>query len=301
MTYAMRRIALFAVIVSFPFIACADAEDEALGVSTLPESTAGGLTVTHPQLPGNALAYLSCEGVLFGIPVQSTPLFLVRPAEDSTPVEKRWMRSDSAYAYTWEYDEGIRVEFEATPIREGLRLKYTLHNTSQAPMQRVLLHTCIPTTHAPAFFPTRPEPRPDAPASDEDYTEFYDRTFLWYEGRQFSFGQTEKGRKEVHLSLNHAGDMPIEWGWWVNGPERFDVPLIAVESLDGQFTTALGFERAGWATCNGGDDRACFHLFPDFGDLQPGESSTVRGCFYLMRGTAENALQRFNREFKRSR
>jgi hypothetical protein len=89
----------------------------------------------------------------------------------------------------------------------------------------------------------------------------------------------------------------VEWGWWRNGSETFDFPFIAVQDKDGAFTTALGFEAAEWASCNGGDDRACFHLFPLFGDLKPGESRKVEGCFYLLPGTPENALDQFKKDF----
>ncbi len=127
--------------------------------------------------------------------------------------------------------------------------------------------------------------------------EFYDRTFLWSDGQPFAVGQTEKGKEEIHLSFVRDGRPPVEWAWWNNGPETFDLPLIAVESRDGRFTAALGFEAAEWASCNGGDDRACFHLFPFFGELQPGASATVEGCFYLLHGTADDALQRFKTDF----
>jgi hypothetical protein len=93
------------------------------------------------------------------------------------------------------------------------------------------------------------------------------------------------------------GRTPIEWEWWINGPETFDHPFIAVQSKDGKFTTALGFEAADWASINAGDERACFHLFPFFGDLEAGESSTVEGCFYLMPGTPDDVMRRFREDF----
>lgn len=260
-------------------------------------STAGGLNVTHSQLPGNTLAYLSCEAVVFGEPAQSTPLFQVQVSEDVRGEGVHWEKEGDQYAYTWRYENGIEVEFRASPNGSGLRLYYKLTNTSDTLLKRVILHTCIPTTEAPAFFSDLEESNVHEEGKTGNYMGFYDRTFLWSGKTRFSVGQTQKGKEEIHLSFTRGDQPPVEWGWWVNGPESFDVPLIAVQSKDGAFTTALGFEAAEWASCNGGDDRACFHLFPLFGDLQPGESSEVRGCFYLMRGTPENVLKAFRTDF----
>jgi hypothetical protein len=80
------------------------------------------------------------------------------------------------------------------------------------------------------------------------------------------------------------GLAPIRWAWWINSTNTFDEPLIALGSRDRQWTAALWFERAAWASANAGDSRACFHLFPLFGRIEPGASVTVRGTFYLLRG-----------------
>ena len=282
-----------------PLSAPATGEEQGGDIMVQPrkDSTAGGLNVTHSHLPGSTLAYLSCEAVVFGEPAQSTPLFQVQVSDDSQGEGVHWKKNGDQYAYTWRYENGIEVEFRATPNGSGLRLYYKLTNTSDTLMKRVILHTCIPTTEAPAFFSDLKESTVHEPGKTGNYMGFYDRTFLWSGERRFSVGQTQKGKEEIHLSFTRGDQPPVEWGWWVNGPESFDVPLIAVQSKDGAFTTALGFEAAEWASCNGGDDRACFHLFPLFGDLQPGESREVRGCFYLMPGTPEDALNLFRTDF----
>jgi beta-galactosidase len=89
----------------------------------------------------------------------------------------------------------------------------------------------------------------------------------------------------------------VRWGWWVNSPERFDPPLIGLASRDGKKTVALAFERAIWASSNTGDDRACFHLFPWFSRIEPGQSVTVRGRLYVLKGGAQEALKRFRKDF----
>jgi hypothetical protein len=269
---------------------------EGVDVSIMPESTAGGLIVSHADLPENNLAYLSCEGVLWG-EGQSTPLFEVQLTEAPNDDGAHWIRRADTFAYTWHYDAGIAVAFVARPTATGLHLTYTLTNTGDETRDRVLLHTCVPTTTAPAFFPEFRESDVHEPGKTGNYMGFYGRTWLWRGGEAFSFSETEKGADEIHLSLVRAGQSPVEWGWWVNSPERFDLPVIAVESTDGEWVTGLAFEQADWASCNGGDDRACFHLFPLFGDLQPGKSRTVKGRFYLMPGTRQDLLEQFRRDF----
>jgi hypothetical protein len=104
-------------------------------------------------------------------------------------------------------------------------------------------------------------------------------------------GSEAAGLGEPHLSLMPEGLAPIQWAWWTNSAKTFDEPLIALASHDLQWTTALWFERAAWASANAGDNRACFHLFPLFGRIKPGGSATVRGAFYLLRGSPSNLHQ----------
>lgn len=269
----------------------------ALRVEIREGSTAGGLNVTHPLLPEDILAYLSCEAVVYGEPPESTPLFKVRLTGDPSASGAKWTVENGVHSYSWTYENGIRVDFAGMPDGERLRLRYTVTNGTAGPLERVLLHTCVPTTDAPAFFPGFTESTVHEPKKTGNYMGFYERTFLWSGDRPFNFAETEKGREEIHLAFTQKGMDPVRWGWWNNGPETFDLPLIAVANRDGAFTAALGFEDGVWASCNGGDDRACFHLFPHFGDLGVGESATVAGCFYLVQGTPETARTLFMRDF----
>jgi hypothetical protein len=93
------------------------------------------------------------------------------------------------------------------------------------------------------------------------------------------------GSEAAGLNVSHP-DLP---------GNTFDEPLIALASRDGQWTAGLWFERAAWASANAGDDRACFHLFPLFGRIEPGASATVRGAFHLRRGSPEE-LRRCGRQ-----
>ncbi len=262
-------------------------------------STAGGLNVRSPLRPADVFDFRSCEGVLYAD--KSTPLFQVKVSRDSAAPGPHWTLRDGAYSYRWKYTEGIQVDFAATPEKNSLRLRYIITNRSQNVLPRVMVHTCVPTTEALSFFP-RPAERAGTggdgkPLKTTTYISLYDRVFLWSKGKRFAFSETTKGKYEVHLAFMRQGLPPIKWAWWRNGAETFDVPLIAVASKDGKFTAALGFPDGAWATCNSGDARACFHLFPQFGTLRPGESATVEGRFYIFPGGADAALAQFRQDF----
>ena len=273
-----------------------------IAVSIREGSSSGSLNLTEASLPGNTFEFRTLEGVLDGD--RDFGLFAV----DLTPGE--WRVSDNTYAYQWRFPADIVVDFLAVNELNRLSLTYTVTNHGNTILERVQIHPCIPTMEAPAFRPQKDPPPPaDAPVTyydrreserlpcAETFFELYDRITVWSEGKPVRFSQTQAGRSEVHLALMKQGEAPINWAWWNNAPECFDVPIIALESNQRDACIALGFERAIWASANVGDDRACFHLFPFLGRIQPGQSSTTSGALYLERGSVESVRGRFIKEF----
>ena len=265
-------------------------------------STAGSLNLSEASLPGNVFDFRTLEGVLDGD--RDFGLFAVH----LTPSE--WRVSENTYSYRWRYPEDIVVDFLAVNESSRLALTYTVTNNRSTPLERVYIHPCIPTTEAPSFRPQKDLRSPsDAPVTFHDRREherlpcaetfftLYERIKVWRDGKPIRLSETQDGRSEVHLALMKQGESPIQWGWWNNTLECFDEPIIVVESNDGDAYIALGFERAIWASSNVGDNRACFHLFPSFGRIEPGHSSTTSGALYLGRGTAESVRMRFLQEF----
>lgn len=71
--------------------------------------------------------------------------------------------------------------------------------------------------------------------------------------------------------------------------------VIIVESRDGRHAAALGFEQSYTSfSCSG---NMCFHADPYFGMLSPGVEKQMRGALYLMEGSADDALDRYRRDF----
>ncbi len=265
---------------------------ETLTVVPRSQSDVAGLSISHPRLPGNTLVFGTCEAVLDGN--QDFGLFQVKLALPPTDNSPAWHIDGGTMSYKWRYPAGIEVSFRGQPQDDALHCTYVITNSGQQVLERVHLHTCVTTTEAPAFFPaanqavnTNAELLPSV-----DYTELYERVFLWSNGKPFRFAESEYGRKEMHVAFMRSRASPIQWAWWVNSKRTFDTPLIAVASRDGRFTTALWFESAIWASCNVGDERACFHLFPFFGRLLPGQSATVKGKLALAAATPAEIYQR---------
>lgn len=74
------------------------------------------------------------------------------------------------------------------------------------------------------------------------------------------------------------------------------LPLVMVQSADGTHTSALGFEQSHGIFSSCGN--RCYHADPHFGfNLAPGEERTVRGRLYMMKGTPEEAMARFQADF----
>jgi len=265
-------------------------------VSPRPESEAGGLNISHPGLPGNVFDFRTCEAVLDGN--RDFGLFRVKLGLPGTTAGPGWSADQNGFRYEWRYPEGLTVRLEASPGEGRVEVIYTIINGTSAPLQRVHLHTCVTTTEAPAFFPLLARggaSRLPLDTRDQDYTELLTRLFVWSDGQPLRLDRTEHARGQVHLSLLPEGEPRIDWAWWVNSTNTFTEPLIAVASHDGDWAAGLWFERASWASANTGDDRACFHLFPLFGRIEPGARATVRGAFWLVRGDPEDLRQRARR------
>lgn len=261
-----------------------------LDIAIRPGSEAGGLNVRSPHCPGDVFDFRTCEGVVIGS--KDFGLFQVKLPATFGEGQKSWRRDGNVWSYSWPYAQGVTVHIAVEPDGNSLKLKYTLQNVGTNALDAVQLHTCIPTTEAPGFFPSS-----SVSNAQTNWSELYERLHVWSEDRRFTFAETKLAASEPHLSLMKNGAAPVKWGWWVNSPETFDPPLIALTSRDQRKTIALAFERAIWASSNTGDDRACFHLFPWFGRIEPGQSVTVRGRLYVLRGGPQEAIKRFRKDF----
>jgi len=262
-----------------------------LSVEPRPDSNTASLNVRSPLLPGDLFDLRTCEGVIVG--GRDLGLFQVKLAPQATAGRPGWDVQGNVFRYAWRYAPGVTVAFEGTVGADGVGLSYRVENGTSEALERVQIHTCVPTTEAPSFFPApRRVAVPGSRMAVPNYAELYDRLWLWSGAQAFPFRRSALAADQPHLAFTRAGVPRVEWGWWTNATETFDAPLIAATSHDGQHVLALTFEQAIWASSNVGDDRACFHLFPHFGRIEPGGSRTVRGRFLILAGDADAARRR---------
>lgn len=253
------------------------------------------LSIRPAQLPGEGFELVTCEAVMDGN--LDLGLYAVAPKASD------WKVEGDARSYTYALESGVELRFRAVGHADSVELEYTLRNGSKETLRRAHLHPCLPTVGSPSFYPGTAEEAAAgaggraARVGRKDFTSMWDRLWLWSKSAPFAFSSSNLAKQEKHLAFPKRNEDPIEWSWWKNAPETFELPLIALESKDGRRVLALGFERAIWASSNGGDPRACFHLFPYFGKLAPGASATVRGRLYLIDGSHQDARRRFLADF----
>ncbi len=93
-----------------------------------------------------------------------------------------------------------------------------------------------------------------------------------------------------------GGFIPPLHAGLTRSPVEAKAPIILIQNSEAAYTVALAFERAHSIFSSTGN--RCFHADPFFGlEVEPGEERRVRGRLYLMKGTPEDVLARFQKEF----
>jgi len=75
--------------------------------------------------------------------------------------------------------------------------------------------------------------------------------------------------------------------------------LLIRESMDGQWVTGVGWED--FLSVQGHNPWNCLHACVRVGPLAPGQTKTIRGKLYLLRGSRSDCLQRFRKDFPSQR
>lgn len=273
-------------------------EPRPAAIALEPVSGSGVLRIKSPLLPDDALELVGCETVLDGLKDFGMYPLKLEPGD--------WKIEDGRCSWSWTFKQGFQLDFSAAPEADSVLVKYTLRNDGKEALERVQVILCLPTMGAPTFYPGTPEEARQgnqgrkARTGRHDYTQLYERAYLWSKGQKFTFASAKLGRDEKHIAFMRQGEEPFQWSWFVNSEETFDVPLLAIESHDKKHALALGFEKAIWTCTNCGDGRACVHLFPYLGRIAPGKSVTVAGRIYLMEGGPDDVLARFKKDFPKA-
>lgn len=125
-----------------------------------------------------------------------------------------------------------------------------------------------------------------------------DRTFL-YTGRRLRSLRELSGsnRCGIYTVAGADGFVPESHQILPRGPVEAQASVVIVEDVSGQHSVALGFDRSYNIFSNSGN--RCFHAEPYFGILSgQGDERRRRGRLYLMERNADDALQRYWRDFQ---
>ncbi len=82
---------------------------------------------------------------------------------------------------------------------------------------------------------------------------------------------------------------------WPSSGDDAVAGLLVRESEDGRWVTGIAWED--FLSVQGHNPWSCLHNCVRIGPLKPGESWTIRGRLYLFRGTKEDCLAEFRRDF----
>ena len=100
-----------------------------ISISIRHNSNCGGLDVRSQSCPKDIIDFRTCEGVISGSNTIGA-LFQVQLPTKFGNGNKSWEEEGNRWSYSWPYPEGITVRVVVEPEFDGLKLSYTLENTS---------------------------------------------------------------------------------------------------------------------------------------------------------------------------
>lgn len=103
-------------------------------------------------------------------------------------------------------------------------------------------------------------------------------------------------QKVINRSEDKAGYFAQFSNKWPTSNDDAVEGLMLRESADGNWVTGIAWEN--YLSAQGHNPRKCMHLSPCVGPLKKGETITIRGKIYLLRGSREECLKHYNKDFK---
>lgn len=106
---------------------------------------------------------------------------------------------------------------------------------------------------------------------------------------------SHKLRKSIDAaSPDGKGTFPFSWKWKPRRPDAVAGIMIR-ESADRRWVTGIAWED--FVAVQAHNPWECMHLWVRVGPLKPKQSRTVRGKLYLFKGSKQDCLKRFRRDF----
>jgi hypothetical protein len=187
----------------------------------------------------------------------------------------------------------MRLTVDAVPDGADLSLTITNRSTRNWPDVAGII---------PCFNPGRKTGTPDSwpdPANpnfaDRERLRTYflgPRGLTLLDSRAIHFSQAI--RRMIDQQANR-GPFPFS-SKWPTSDVNAKAGLLIRESRDGKWVTAIAWED--FLSVQGNNPWDCMHLCVRVGPLAPQKRKTIRGKIYLMRGSKEDCLGRFSKDFR---
>jgi len=210
-----------------------------------------------------------------------------------------------SHSWQWSVDEQgtmakmdspwLKMRVEAT--QDGAAMTLDITNTTDYDWPDI-------AAIIPCFNPGDPakvqERNPMFLDKDHEHTYFFGR-----DGLDLIKGQYPR---EIHFNHDYR---PVIMGWkkergdghfvfsekWPTSDRDAYAGLLARESQDRRWSMAIAWES--FLSAQGHNPWDCMHLSVRVGPLKQGQSRTIRGRMYLLEGSKEDCLRRFEKDFSK--
>ncbi len=197
------------------------------------------------------------------------------------------MGKDGKLATVESSNPGITLEF--TPVQDGADMKLTIANRSRhAWPQLASIIACF-------------NPGPAATRNRQ-----FANTNTWFHTANGLQRLALRAPREIHYNhklrakIDAAANNDGRYAWSEKWPKsQVDAidGLIIRESTDKRWVTAIAWER--FLSAQGHNPWECMHLSIHVGPLARNETRVVRGKIYLFEGSKDDALARYQADFRR--
>ena len=234
------------------------------------------INITHPDI-------ISEPDIGMGSPIFRIPEFVRHGKKRRPPGYTAWeiVQPETELRYHWAAPDALKEEY-ATDYRghlkvEGEKVSYevTYRNIGDEPASDGVSLFCLQAGTMREF---------------HDYDGV--NTFVWVKDRFVSVNEMIGGEFPEHrmAGARYVGDDSKE-----RGATR---ELIAKRSKETGFVLGVATDPCSGLGGNYNIWPSCIHSNPDWGTLHPGEEATVRGNVYFFRGTLDEVLERYVRDFE---
>ena len=198
-------------------------------------------------------------------------------------IPPKWEKCRNGWIVRLELDKPRCVYTTRITVRnaEEVDLKFTVKNLTSKPLTDVEGDFCFCCVAEPEF-------------SSKDW---YNRVYV-----HTTQNVVKKGKVLTEGKFLLGGAMRVNFpvafnpGYSVYGNNVADVPMILCKSLNGKKVYAAGFEHSSRLHISVG---TCIHAVAWLGTIPPKAEATCKGRFYYIKGSRDDMLKRFKKDFGR--